>query len=134
MAFAVSAAFLLQQHLLRTKRGVSIVHRLPSVQTLDRLSLAFLLWGFPLLTLGIVSGGFLSMSTNGHFWSWEPREVLVVLTWFLYLGLLQLRLLGGLHGRKAAGWTIAAFTFLLASYVLVNLLQIGGGHHQGLTG
>ncbi|MFN2376997.1 MAG: inner membrane protein YpjD [Candidatus Binatia bacterium] len=131
LAFAVSAAFLLQQNLLKSKSGGSLVHRLPAVQTLDRLSLVFLLWGFPLLTLGMVTGGFWSMSASGQFWSWEPREILAVLTWLLYAFLLQLRLLGGLHGRKAAQWTIAAFALLLASYLVVNLLQIGGRHGQG---
>lgn len=134
LAFAVSAAFLLQQNFLKSKRGGPLVHRLPAVQTLDRLSLVFLLWGFPLLTLGIVTGGFWSMSATGHFWSWEAREVLAVITWLLYAGLLQLRLLGGLHGRKAAGWTIAAFGLLLASYLFVNLLQVGGRHGRGVTG
>lgn len=134
LAFAVSAAFLLQQNFLKSKRGGPLVHRLPAVQTLDRLSLVFLLWGFPLLTLGIVTGGFWSMSATGHFWSWEAREILAVITWLLYAGLLQLRLLGGLHGRKAAGWTIGAFALLLASYLFVNLLQVGGRHGRGVTG
>ena len=134
LAFAVSAAFLLQQNFLKSKRGGPLVHRLPAVQTLDRLSLVFLLWGFPLLTLGIVTGGFWSMSATGHFWSWEAREILAGLTWLLYAGLLQLRLLGGLHGRKAAGWTIGAFALLLASYLFVNLLQVGGRHGRGVTG
>lgn len=133
LAFAVSAAFLLQQNRLKSRRSGSLVHRLPAIQTLDRLSLVFLLWGFPLLTLGIVTGGFWSMSAAGHFWTGEPREILAVLTWLLYAGLLQLRLLGGLHGRRAAAWTIAAFALLLASYLVVNLLGIGGRHGQGLA-
>jgi cytochrome c-type biogenesis protein CcsB len=131
LAFAVSAAFLLQQNLLKSRRGGAILHRLPAVQTLDRLSLVFLLWGFPLLTLGIVTGGFWSMSAAGRFWTGEPREILAVLTWLLYAGLLQLRLLGGLHGRRAATWTIASFALLLASYLVINILQIGGRHGQG---
>lgn len=133
-AFATSAAFLLQQNLLKARRGGPRLHRLPSVQTLDRLSLVFLMWGFPLLTLGIVTGGFWSMSASGHFWTGEAREVLAVLTWVLYAALLQLRLLGGLSGRRAASWTIAAFSLLLASYLVVNLLGIGHRHGQGLAG
>lgn len=133
LAFAVSCAFLLQQNFLKSRRGGAIVHRLPAIQTLDRLSLVFLLWGFPLLTLGVVTGGFWSMSATGHFWSGEPREILAVITWLLYAGLLQLRLLGGLHGRRAANWTIGAFALLLASYLLTNLLGIGGRHGQGLA-
>lgn len=134
LAFATSAAFLLQQNLLKSRRGGPRLHRLPSVQTLDRLSLVFLMWGFPLLTLGIVTGGFWSMSASGHFWSGEAREILAAVTWVLYAALLQLRLLGGLHGRRAATWTIAAFSLLLASYLVVNLLGIGQRHGQGLAG
>lgn len=134
LAFAVSAAFLLQQNLLKSRRGGSLVHRLPAVQTLDRLSLVFLLWGFPLLTLGIVTGGFWSVSAVGTFWTGEFREWMAVITWLLYAGLLQLRLLGGLHGRKAAIWTIAAFLLLLASYLFVNLVGLGGRHGQGMAG
>ena len=85
-------------------------------------------WGFPLLTLGIVSGGLWSVSAVGQFWTGEAREILAVITWLLYAALLQMRLLGGLHGRRAAEWTIAAFALLLASYLLVNLFQLGGRH------
>jgi cytochrome c-type biogenesis protein CcsB len=133
LAFAVSAAFILQQNLLKARRGGTLVHRLPAIQTLDRLSLVFLLWGFPLLTLGIVTGGFWSISATGHFWSGEAREVLAAITWLLYAGLLQLRLLGGLHGRKAAWWTIGAFGLLLASYLTVNLLGLGARHGQRMA-
>ncbi len=128
LAFAVSAAFLLQQSLLRSRRGGAVLHRLPPVQTLDRLSLVFLLWGFPLLTLGMVTGGFWSMASTGLFWTGETREILAAITWVLYASLLQLRLIGGLHGRKAAWWTIAAFLLLLGSYLVVNLLHLGQRH------
>lgn len=134
LAFAVSSVFLLQQNLLKTRGSGALIRRLPALQTLDRLSLVFLLWGFPLLTLGIVTGGFWSMSSTGIFWTGEPREVLAVLTWVLYAGLLQLRLLGGLHGKRAAGWTIAAFVLLLSSYLAVNLFPLGARHGQGILG
>jgi ABC-type transport system involved in cytochrome c biogenesis permease subunit len=134
LAFAVSAVFLLQQGLLKSRRGAGLVRRLPALQTLDRSSLVLLLWGFPLLTLGILSGGFWSMTTGGSFWTGEPREILSVVTWLLYAGLLQLRLLGGLHGRNAAAWTIVAFVLLLASWLAVALLGFDGRHGQGLAG
>ncbi|HYB98028.1 MAG TPA: cytochrome c biogenesis protein CcsA [Candidatus Limnocylindrales bacterium] len=134
LAFAVSAIYLLQENLLKTHRSGALIRRLPALERLDRLNHVFLLWGFPLLTLGIVTGGIWSMNAWGHFWSWEPREVLAVLTWILYAGLLQLRMLGDLRGRRAAHWTIAAFSFLLVSYLAVNILGIGVRHGLGQVG
>jgi len=134
LAFAVSAVYLLQENLLKTHRSGTLIRRLPALERLDRLNHVFLVWGFPLLTLGIVTGGVWSMNAWGHFWSWEPREVLAVLTWLLYAGLLQLRMLGDLRGRRAAHWTIAAFAFLIVSYLAVNILGIGGRHGLGQVG
>jgi len=135
LAFAVSAVYLLQENLIKARHTAGLIRRLPPLEKLDRLSAGFLMWGFPLLTLGIVSGGvWSSMSEKGQFWTGEPREILAVLTWVLYAALLQLRLLGGLHGRRAAKWTIVAFALLLTSYLGVNLLKLGTRHGLGLAG
>ncbi|MBI5504833.1 MAG: cytochrome c biogenesis protein CcsA [Deltaproteobacteria bacterium] len=134
LAFAVGAVYLLQERLIKSRHTAGLVRRLPPLEKLDRLSAGFLIWGFPLMTLGIVSGGVWSANSTGHFWTGEPREILAVLTWVLYAGLLQLRLLGGLHGRRAARWTIVAFSLLLTSYVAVNLLRLGTRHGLGLAG
>lgn len=135
LAFAVSAVYLLQENLIKSRHtATGLIRRLPPLEKLDRLSAGFLIWGFPLLTLGIVSGGVWSAHATGHFWTGEPREILAVLTWMLYAGLLQLRLLGGLHGKRAARWTIVAFSLLLTSYVAVNVLRLGTRHGLGLAG
>jgi ABC-type transport system involved in cytochrome c biogenesis permease subunit len=108
-----------------------MIQRLPSLEQLDRLNYRCIGWGFPLLTLGILSGGIWAASTWGSFWSWEPREVLSLITWIIYAALLQFRLTTGLRGRRAATLTIVGFGVLVASYVSINLLPLPGRHGGG---
>ena len=133
LAFAVSCVYLLQEHLLKSHGRGSIIRRLPALEKLDRTNQLFLIWGFPLLTLGILTGGIWAASTSGSFWSWEPREVFSVATWLLYAALLQFRMLGGLGGRQVARLTILGFGLLSVSYLAVNLLPLSGRHGAGPT-
>ncbi len=131
LAFAVSVIYLVQERLLKSRKSGHIVLRLPSLEQLDRLNYRCLAWGLPLLTLGIITGGIFAMSTWGSFWSWEPRELLSLITWVLYAALLQFRLTSGLRGRLAATLTIVGFGVLVVSYLSVNLLPLPGRHGGG---
>jgi len=134
LAFAISLVYLVQEHLLKERRSGWMIRRLPSLEQLDRLNFQCLAWGFPLLTLGIVTGGVWAENASGHFWSWEPREVLSLMTWLIYAGLLQFRMTGGLRGRRFATLTILGFGLVVASFVSVNVLQLPGRHGAGGLG
>lgn len=128
VAFAVSLIYLVQENLLKNRKSGWMIRRLPSLEQLDRLNFRCLAWGFPMLTLGILSGGIWATNAWGRFWSWEPREVLSLLTWLIYAVLLQYRMAAGLRGRRAATLTILGFSLLVVSYLSVNLLPIAGKH------
>ncbi len=128
VAFAVSVVYLVQENLLKSRRRSWMITRLPSLEQLDRLNYSCLAWGFPLLTLGMLSGGIWAVNAWGRFWSWEPREVLSLLTWSIYGGLLLYRLTSGLRGRRAASLTIIGFSLVVVSYLSVNLLPLAGKH------
>lgn len=128
VAFAVSLVYLFQEGRLKSRRGAWLLRRLPSLEQLDRVNYRCLVWGFPLLTLGIITGGVWAANTWGHFWSGEAREILSLVTWLVYAGLLQFRLMGGLRGRRAATLTIVGFTLVLVSYVSISLLNLPGRH------
>ena len=132
LAFAISAIYLLQERLLKSRSPSGLIRRLPALEKLDRLNHELLVWGFPLLTLGIASGGVWAWNMYGAFWSWEPREVLSVVAWLVYAVLLQMRALGGLTGRRAAYGTIFGFGVLLVFYLAVNVLPLAGRHGGGL--
>jgi cytochrome c-type biogenesis protein CcsB len=128
IAFAVSMVYLFQEGRLKSRRGAWLLRRLPSLEQLDRLNYRCLVWGFPLLSLGIITGGIWAANTWGHFWSGEAREILSLITWLVYAGLLQFRLTGGLRGRRAATLTIVGFTLVVVSYVSISLLNLPGRH------
>lgn len=131
LAFATSLAYLFEDNRLKAKRPSRLRRLFPSLEKLDELNYRLLVWGFPLLTLGIVSGAIWAHFAWGQFWSWEPREVWSLVTWVLYASLLHARTIGW-RGRRAATLTILGFAVLAISFVGVNLLS--PGRHAGSFG
>ena len=132
LAFAVSVIYLVQENALKSHRAGSVLNRLPSLEQLDRVNFTCLAWGFPLLTLGIMTGGLWAVADSGHFWSGEPREIFSVVLWVLYAGLLQLRFTRGLRGRRASLATMLGFAILVLAYLAVNVLPVAGRHGGGV--
>jgi cytochrome c-type biogenesis protein CcsB len=125
LAFCVSLVYLFHERQLKEKRVRRGLRRLPSLETLDQLNYRALALGFPLLTLGIVTGALWSRHSWGRFWSWEEREVFSAIVWLLYAGLLQARMVAGWRGRRAATVTIVGFAVVLVSFVFGHLLFPG---------
>jgi cytochrome c-type biogenesis protein CcsB len=96
--------------------------------TLDNLSYRILGIGFPLLTIGILSGAVWANEAWGSYWSWDPKETWALLTWLIFAIYLHTRLSKGWEGKKPA--LIASFGFLIVwmCYLGVNLL--GEGLHS----
>jgi cytochrome c-type biogenesis protein CcsB len=125
LAFCTSLVYLFHERQLKGKRVGPLARRLPSLESLDRLNYRALVWGFPLLTLGIVSGAIWSRYSWGRLWSWEEREIFSLITWILYAALLQARMVAGWRGRRAATMTIVGFAVLLVSFVFGHMLFPG---------
>jgi len=122
LAFGVSLIYLVHEYQLKRKK-TSVLHiRFPSLETLDRLNYVLLVWGFPLMTLGIITGSLWAASQWGNYWSWESRQISSAITWLLYGGLLQGRMTAGLRGKKAALLTILGFVFVLGYFLWGNAL------------
>jgi cytochrome c-type biogenesis protein CcsB len=128
LAFCVSLVYLVRERQLKEKRADGRSSRLPSLEALDALNYRALVWGFPLLTLGIVTGALFAKHTWGRFWSWEEREIFSLITWILYAGLLEARMVVGWRGRRAATVTIVGFAVLLVSFVFGHMIFPGGKH------
>ncbi len=117
--------YLVQEHQLKSKRIGAITQRLPSLQVLDDLNYQSLTYGFPLLTLGIITGAIWAEYAWGRYWNWDPKETWSLITWLLYAALLHQRLTVGWRGRKAAIMAIAGFFAVLFTFLGVNLLLPG---------
>jgi cytochrome c-type biogenesis protein CcsB len=125
LAFCCGIMYLVQEHQLKSKRMGAITQRLPSLQVLDDLNYQSLTYGFPLLTLGIITGAIWAEYAWGRYWNWDPKETWSLITWLLYAALLHQRLTVGWRGRKAALMAIAGFFAVLFTFLGVNLLLKG---------
>ncbi|MGI6656991.1 MAG: c-type cytochrome biogenesis protein CcsB [Desulfobulbus sp.] len=115
--------YLLQERQIKKKRFGLLYLRLPSLETLDRLNHHCLSIGFPLFTLGIITGSLWAKQAWGAYWQWDPKETWSLITWFIYAGTVHQRFTVGWRGRRVAMLSIAGFlavlfTFWGASFLL----------------
>jgi cytochrome c-type biogenesis protein CcsB len=125
LTFCCGVMYLIQEHQLKSKKMGRITKRLPPLSLLDDLSYQSLKYGFPLLTLGIITGAVWAEYAWGRYWNWDPKETWSLITWLLYAALLHQRLTVGWRGRKAAIMAIAGFLAILFTFLGVNLLLPG---------
>lgn len=125
-AFAciVSIMYLIQERQVKAKHLGAIFHRLPSLDIMDTLGYKALTIGWPLFTLGMITGSIWANIAWGTYWSWDPKETWSLITWVIYLALLHLRTIGW-RGRKMAVLSIVGFLFVLISFFVVSRVNIG---------
>lgn len=126
LAGATGGFYLLQERRLKHKRTKLALGRLPALDLLDLAEHRLLLAGFPLLTVGIVTGAQF-MSAMSH-WSFAEilRAALGYLSWFLVAGVLLLRAVAGWRGRRSAYGTLAGVVCVLL-IVVAYVVRAGGG-------
>ena len=78
--------------------------------------------GFPLLTLGVLTGMVWISAATPSIWSGSDHEIWSVIAWGIYAGLVAARFLGKRAGRPAALSALGGFAFLLFAVVGVELL------------
>jgi len=134
VAFAAAVMYLLQERQIKRKRFGSLYKRLPSLETLDAINHRALVLGFPLLTLGLVTGAIYAQQALGRFWRWDPKEVWSLITWLAYAVLLHERLTVGWRGRRAALMSIACFLLLIFTFVGISLISSDYHSFRSLEG
>ena len=95
---------------------------------LDNISYRTLGFGFPLLTIGILSGAIWANQAWGSYWSWDPKETWAFITWCVFAIYFHLRLNKEWTGKKPAIVATCGFFLLWICYLGVNLL--GQGLHS----
>lgn len=98
------------------------------MDTLDNISYRIIGLGFPLLTIGIVSGAVWANEAWGSYWSWDPKETWALITWLVFAAYLHARITKGWQGRKPALLAAGGFLVVWICYLGVNLL--GKGLHS----
>jgi cytochrome c-type biogenesis protein CcsB len=104
------------------------LQRLTLAETLDNLSYRVIGLGFPLLTIGIISGAVWANEAWGAPWSWDPKETWALITWLVFAAYLHARITRGWQGRRPAYLAAVGFVVVWICYLGVNLL--GKGLHS----
>lgn len=107
-----------------------VVSMFPSTRVLDDLNYRAIMVGFPLLTLGIITGAAWANYAWGTYWSWDPKETWSLIVWFVYAAFLHARITKGWVGKRAAWLSIIGFAATIFCYLGVNLL-LSGLHSYG---
>lgn len=84
--------------------------------------------GFPLLTVGILSGAVWANEAWGSYWSWDPKETWALVTWLIFAVYLHTRMTKGWTGDRPAFVASLGLFVVWACYLGVNLL--GKGLHS----
>jgi ABC-type uncharacterized transport system permease subunit len=120
LSFAASFVYLIQERALKSKRSNGLLSRLPALQVLDDISFRALVLGFPCMTLGLLAGIVVAQATYGRVQYLDPKILLSVLMWAVYLVLIYTRWTAGWRGRRAAylatGVFVAAIIAWAANY------------------
>jgi ABC-type uncharacterized transport system permease subunit len=106
--FAGAIMYLIQERQLKTRRVGTFYYRLPSLETLDRLTFRTLTLGFPFLTVGLMLGAVWA----GRF---DPLILSSALAWVIYAFTLAGRAVAGWRGRRAAYFAIIGFAALVVT-------------------
>lgn len=127
ISFVTSIIFLVVKPFTRkgkedrgTEEGREILPR-----NFDKLSYKIVAFGFPFLTLGMITGAVWAKKAWGDYWSWDPKETWSLITWLAYLVYLHTPLvLPKMKINKSKAAVILAI-WLLISFGIVNFTFMG---------
>jgi len=116
LASCAGAMFIIQNGLLKNRKLSKMSRLLPSLNDLDRINYICLLWGFPVLSVGILAGMVFAEFSWQAGWLTDPKIIWTFAGWIIYGSLLHQRLAIGWRGYRMALVSCAAFILLLLSY------------------
>ena len=123
VSFGISILYLVKDGKKAQMEGFS--KWLPSPPVLDEINYKSIVIGFPMLTLGIITGAAWANYAWGTYWGWDPKETWSLITWFIYAAFLHARFTRDWRGRKAAYLSIFGFAAVLFTYFGVNYIISG---------
>lgn len=126
VSFAAAVLYLVYQYIPE-----KVAHILPKPEVLDRLGYRGAVIGYPLLTMVIVLGAFWAEIAWGRYWSWDPKETMSLVQWFIYGAYLHARVARGWVGKGAAWLLVVAFISVIITF-LGNAI-FGGLHSYGVV-
>ncbi|WP_432736322.1 cytochrome C assembly family protein [Maridesulfovibrio sp. FT414] len=121
MAAGAGVAFLYLNNKIKTKANLTGMGKdMPSLNTFDNVNHWSILIGFPLYTLGLAAGFLWARGAFSKMFSWDPKEIVTLVVWFLFAFLFHQRLVVGWRGKKPAILVIIVFMITMISLWGIN--------------
>ncbi|WP_337176062.1 cytochrome c biogenesis protein CcsA [Paludisphaera sp.] len=138
LAFAAGLMYMAQMRMLKSKSIKRHGFSLPSLEQSERVNRGAVVAAFPLLTVGLLIGAALSVAEMRKGASlavpWNDPKVLSALgMWLVFAVLLHARFRPSMRGRSVMMLTIAAFAFLVFTWVGVEALRLPTAHGPART-
>lgn len=129
MAASSGAVYLYLENKIKGKSRITGLSKdLPSLALFDKVNAWAVNIGFPLFTVGLLSGFLWAHFTWERFFSWDPKELAAMVIWLLYALLFHQRLVNGWRGRKPA--KLAIWIFALSVFSMLGINFFFETHHS----
>ncbi len=128
ISFGISIMYLIKNGVEKGNRERNLkgfFARFPDLNILDDLNYKSIAWGFPFLTIGIITGAVWANYAWGTYWSWDPKETWSAIVWLIYAGYLHARVTYGWRGVKTAIFAILGFLSVIFLYWGVSFILPG---------
>lgn len=113
--------YLVEHRRLKRKQPVAAGASWPSLEALDRAGAFAVAAGFPLLTLGVLTGALWGHSVLGRYYSGSAHETFCLIAWGVYGVLISLRFGARQPARRLALSSVAGFALLAIALIGVEI-------------
>jgi ABC-type transport system involved in cytochrome c biogenesis permease subunit len=119
----LSVIYLIFDRHLKKKKFSVFFRKLPSLSLVESVIYHSITVGFTFITVSMFTGAIWSEKIFGSFWSWHPKQVATLITWFIYAGIIHLYLYGSWRGKKLCYMSIVGFLVILMDFIGVNFFS-----------
>jgi len=130
-SFGLAVAYVLRERSTEGKWAERL-KALPRQERVEDLAVRFVLAGFLLWGMMIVSGAIWAEESWGRYWSWDPIETWSLIVWLIYAVYLHLRLTMHWRGQRLAWYAIVAMP--IALFCLIGIPTVYNTIHAGYIG
>jgi cytochrome c-type biogenesis protein CcsB len=120
VAFSVELGYIVLARILPPERLSVYGMEADTTARFHRIAHQLVLFGFPLLTFGIISGAAWAEQAWGRYWSWDPKETWSLITWTAYALYLHAMTMGRWRGGRASALNVFGFICMLMTFLGVS--------------
>jgi ABC-type uncharacterized transport system permease subunit len=128
LSFVFSCMYLVQNRLLRDRHLGAMGWRMPSLELLEGMTRSGVRVGLVALVIGATLGFAVVNRLRGHFFTFDPKEIITLLILAGYAVYLWLEGSAGWRGARASKLCALTYLAVVFSYTVVNLF-LSQYHH-----